>query len=87
MPGNKCSNCTAYGLECTYVETAKVKQFVFIRGKCEWLMIVLQKRGPSKGYFHPFVSDATTLLISKERYVEALENKVEKLGKLIRQVS
>jgi hypothetical protein len=50
-------------------------------------MVVLQKRGPSKGYFHTFVSDAIALLISKERYVEALENKVEKLGKLIRQVS
>lgn len=24
MPGNQCSNCIAYSLECTYVEAAKV---------------------------------------------------------------
>jgi hypothetical protein len=26
MPGNRCSNCAAYSLKCTYVETAKVER-------------------------------------------------------------
>ena len=25
MPDKQCSNCVAYGFECTYVEAAKVK--------------------------------------------------------------
>ncbi|KAJ7587342.1 fungal-specific transcription factor domain-containing protein [Mycena floridula] len=46
---NRCSNCTAYNLECTYVEAAK-------------------KRGPPKGY------------------VESLENRLEKMERLLRQI-
>lgn len=46
MPGNRCSNCISYNLDCTYVEAAK-------------------KRGPPKGY------------------VESLENRLEKMEKLL----
>ncbi|KAF9647006.1 hypothetical protein BDM02DRAFT_3188339 [Thelephora ganbajun] len=46
MPGKRCSNCTTYNLDCTYVEAAK-------------------KRGPPKGY------------------VESLENRLEKMEKLL----
>ncbi|KAF8805406.1 hypothetical protein BYT27DRAFT_7193177 [Phlegmacium glaucopus] len=49
MPGNRCSNCVSYSLDCTYVEASK-------------------KRGPPKGY------------------VESLENRVEKLDKLLRKL-
>ncbi|KAL0564764.1 Gypsy retrotransposon integrase-like protein 1 [Marasmius crinis-equi] len=49
MPGNKCSSCLAYDLECTYMEAAK-------------------KRGPPKAY------------------VEGLENRLEKMEKLLRQL-
>ncbi|KIK97466.1 hypothetical protein PAXRUDRAFT_10160 [Paxillus rubicundulus Ve08.2h10] len=49
MPANRCSNCIAYNLDCTYVEAAK-------------------KRGPPKGY------------------VESLENRLEKMEKLLQRV-
>ncbi|KIK82329.1 hypothetical protein PAXRUDRAFT_153943 [Paxillus rubicundulus Ve08.2h10] len=49
MPDNRCSNCLAYNVECTYVEAAK-------------------KRGPPKGY------------------VESLENRLEKMEKLLQRV-
>ncbi|KAG7089094.1 hypothetical protein E1B28_010803 [Marasmius oreades] len=49
MPGNKCSNCIAYSLECSYVEAAK-------------------KRSPPKAY------------------VEGLENRLEKMESLLRQL-
>ncbi|KIJ13153.1 hypothetical protein PAXINDRAFT_100848 [Paxillus involutus ATCC 200175] len=49
MPGNRCSNCIAYNLDCTYLEAAK-------------------KRGPPKGY------------------VESLENRLEKMEKLLQRV-
>ncbi|KZT23297.1 hypothetical protein NEOLEDRAFT_1180171 [Neolentinus lepideus HHB14362 ss-1] len=51
MPGNRCTNCTTYGLECTYVEAAKVK------------------RGPPRGY------------------VESLENRLEKMEKLLGKIA
>ncbi|KAF9256488.1 hypothetical protein L218DRAFT_966338 [Marasmius fiardii PR-910] len=49
MPGNKCSNCIAYSLDCSYIEAAK-------------------KRSPPKAY------------------VEGLENRVEKMEKLLRRL-
>ncbi|KAI6098340.1 fungal-specific transcription factor domain-containing protein, partial [Pisolithus croceorrhizus] len=49
MPGNKCSNCIACSLECTYLEAAR-------------------KRGPPKGY------------------VENLENRLEKMEKLLQKI-
>jgi len=48
-------------------------------------LIVSQKRGPSKGY-NVFLQAKLVLLISRDRYAEALENKVEKMDKFIRKV-
>ncbi|TFK49793.1 hypothetical protein OE88DRAFT_1755750 [Heliocybe sulcata] len=50
MPGNRCTNCTTYNMECTYIEAAK-------------------KRGPPKGY------------------VESLENRLEKMERLLGKIA
>ena len=49
------------------------------------MLIISQKRGPSKGY-NVFLQAKLVLLISRDRYAEALENKVEKMVKIIRKV-
>ncbi|KAI6148273.1 fungal-specific transcription factor domain-containing protein [Pisolithus thermaeus] len=59
MPGNKCSNCIACSLECTYLEAAR-------------------KRGPPKGF--------TRLTLFAFSYVENLENRLEKMEKLLQKV-
>jgi hypothetical protein len=82
MPGNRCSNCIAYSFDCTYVEAAKV---------CSSYVPVFLKTHNSfrnedrlKGNYSIHQQDAINTPCS---YVESLENRVEKLEKLLKRVS
>ena len=48
MPGNRCSNCVSYSLDCTYVEASKVWFCVLNVAQC--ILTFPQKRGPPKGW-------------------------------------
>lgn len=48
MPGNRCSNCVSYSLECTYVEASKVMVF-FDVAVTQWLITLRRNEGHQKG--------------------------------------
>ena len=82
MPGDKCSNCSMCSSECTYVNAAKV--FTLFLPK---IFLILSSRNVvlTKG------NVAYSLLIIKPsnrhpRYVERLENRLEKLEGLLNKV-
>ncbi|KAF8839740.1 hypothetical protein BDN67DRAFT_904930 [Paxillus ammoniavirescens] len=71
IPGNRCSNCLPYNMECTYVE-------------------VVEKRGVSRRFvylLHPSPrGHPLTWLSFIVRYVESLENRLEKMERLLQTV-
>lgn len=48
MPGNRCSNCVSYSLECTYVEASKV-MVCFDVAVTQWLITLRRNEGHQKG--------------------------------------
>ncbi|KAH9847217.1 fungal-specific transcription factor domain-containing protein [Lenzites betulinus] len=69
MPGNRCSNCVSYRLECTYVEAAKV------RVRCPAVRPGAISRPPGL--------DPGAHVFSGNAYVESLETRLEKMEKLL----
>ena len=85
MPGNRCSNCISYSLDCTYVEAAKVRS-IRLESLCN-LMKVGRNADRPRGK-SAYGSPATALLMKGaiSRYVEGLENRLQKMEKLLRRV-
>ncbi|KAJ3796205.1 fungal-specific transcription factor domain-containing protein [Lentinula aff. detonsa] len=69
LPGSQCSNCIAYNYDCTYVEAAKVRH-VHSNADPQRRLSLLRLRPTSTNRF--------------SRYVESLENRLEKMTALFR---
>jgi hypothetical protein len=72
MPGNKCSNCSAYNFECKYEEAAKV----CVQRRVHTLS---EKRGPPKRVRKMFQD----LFILSVKVCGSLESRLEKMENLL----
>lgn len=87
MPGNRCSNCIAYSFECTYVEAARVSPSrLFRQTFVRRTQFTISETRTAKGVWMIASILFKCLLIHCLRYVEALENRIEKLQKLLSRV-
>jgi hypothetical protein len=83
MPDNRCSNCITWNHDCTYVEAAKVCAHHFTTDQC-FVTSRAEKRS-TEGVSIP-LGEISPLLTAILRYVESLENRLEKMEKLLRSV-
>lgn len=85
MPQNRCSNCLAYNLDCTYVEAAKVCLDALVHDRSSLMTLWYRNADRRRG---ELILDVCMLcdVISSCRYVESLENRLENMEKLLQRV-
>lgn len=84
MPGNRCSNCITNNYECTYVETARVclcHPIFFLILSLRFHRNEVLRRGESHTDRH-----VDFCWYGTASYVESLENRLQKLEKLLKRV-
>jgi hypothetical protein len=84
MPGNKCSNCSAYNFECKYEEAAKVRNPSVASEVFANLTLLSETRTPQRVRGLSWLGSYVKFFVSS--YVESLESRLEKMENLLQRV-